>query len=81
MQASIVKPFPTYTLTPAQEDAIAPVQAALAKYVDESFARFVLGEWDIHNQDVVGMYLQGLQDNGKSTLIAFWQDVVDSKTR
>ena len=81
MQASIVKPFPTYTLTPAQEDAIAPVQAALAKYVDESFARFVLGEWDINNPKVVDAYLQGLQDNGSTTLITFWQEVVDSKTR
>ena len=81
LQESIVRPFPTYTLTPEQEDTIAPVQADLAKYVDESFARFVLGEWDIDNPKVVDAYLQGLQDNGSTTLITFWQEVVDSKTR
>lgn len=77
LRAKLVTPFPACVLTPAQQDAIAPVQQALGRYVDESLARFVLGEWDIHAQADVDAYLAGLAANGSETLTTFWQGIVD----
>ena len=38
--------FPDLPLTREQLDSLAPLQATIGKYVDESIGRFVLGEWD-----------------------------------
>lgn len=81
LQNYIVKPFPTYTLTPAQEDEIAPVQNELGRYVDESMARFVLGEWDIHSPEAIAAYQAGLEEHGKATLLAFWQEIADTSAK
>lgn len=81
LQNFIIKPFPTYTLTPAQEDEIAPIQSELGRYVDESMARFVIGEWDIHDSDAVAAYQAGLTEHGKAALLAFWQEIATSATK
>jgi len=38
-------------------------------------ARFVIGEWDIHDSDAVAAYQAGLTEHGKATLLAFWQEI------
>jgi len=82
LQNYIVTPFPTYyTLTPAQEDEIAPLQAALGLYVDESLARFVLGEWDAGDDGAIAAYRDGLQARGLDEFIAFWQGIADGLTQ
>ena len=78
LQGYLVTPFPTeYTLTPAQEDALAPLQSALGLYVDESLARFVTGEWDVTDEAAVAAYRQGLQERGLNEFLAFWQGIAD----
>ncbi len=77
LQAVVVSPFPVYTLTPAQEDEVAPMQAALGRYVDESLAKFVLGEWDADSEQAVADYRNGLAENGLDAFLAFWQGVAD----
>ena len=77
----IVTPFPAYILTPEQEDKIAPLQGSLGRYVDESLARFVIGEWDIHSNEAVAAYKVGLAAHGRDALVAFWQEIADSLTK
>ncbi len=78
LRTYLVTPFPTdYTLTPEQEDTIAPLQAALGRYVDESLAKFVLGEWDAHSDEAIASYREGLTQNGRDALLAFWQGIAD----
>lgn len=78
LQNFIVKPFPTYTLIPAQEDEITPIQSELGRYVDESMAKFIMGEWDIRSSDAVAAYQAGLSEHGKAALLAFWQGIAGS---
>jgi len=77
----LVTPFPDVMLTPAQEDEIAPLQSSLGRYVDESLARFVIGEWDIHSDEAVAAYRAGLLAHGETALVAFWQEIADSLTK
>ncbi|MEA4998472.1 MAG: hypothetical protein VB087_03695 [Candidatus Limiplasma sp.] len=78
LAAFTVVPFPIVSLTPAQEDAIAPLQAALGRYVDESLARFVLGEWDVRDPAAVAAYRQGLAERGLDAFLAQWQSIADA---
>ncbi len=79
LQKYLVTPFPTaYTLTSAQEAEIDPLQDALGRYVDESLARFVLGEWDAQDADTIAAYKAGLKENGMDALLAFWQGIADT---
>ncbi len=79
LQKYLVTPFPTaYTLTPAQEAEIDPLQDALGRYVDESLARFVLGEWDVQDADTIAAYKAGLRENGMDAFLAFWQGIADT---
>lgn len=76
LQGVLVTPFPTeYTLTPAQEDELAPLQSALGLYVDESMARFVIGEWDVTDEAAIETYRQGLRERGLDDFLAFWQGI------
>jgi len=81
LRACIVNPFPVYTLTPEQSAEIAPVQAELGRYVDESLARFVTGEWDAHDAAAIDAYRNGLAQRGLDGFIRFWQDVADAAIR
>ncbi|MCE5343216.1 MAG: extracellular solute-binding protein [Eubacteriales bacterium] len=80
LQTLLVQPFPTsYTLTLAQEDQIAPLQKMLGIYVDESLARFVLGEWDVNDASAQAAYREGLTQNGLDAFLAFWQGIADAQ--
>lgn len=69
-------PFPPYALTEEQEAYILPLQNAIGRFVDESIARWVIGEWET-SDDVFKRFEQELYDRGLSEFMAFWQDVLD----
>lgn len=71
-----VQPFPTYTLTTEETQYVAGLQQELGTYVDETLARFVLGEIDI-NDETVAAFHQGLSERGMDDMVAFWQKVAD----
>ena len=73
-------PFPLVTLTAGQQDAIAPMQMEIGRFVDESLARFVLGETPLTDESWQD-YLMKLEDLGLSSFIAFWQQVLDGQAR
>lgn len=77
----LTEPFPPYTLTPEQEDEIAPLQKELGLYVDGSLARFVLGEWDIRSPEVRAEYARGLAQRGLEPFVAFWQSIALGRMR
>ena len=77
LNACAVQAFPSAVLTAAEQAALDPVQARLGRYVDESLARFVLGEWDIRSAADMAAYRAGLTENGSATLTALWQGVAD----
>jgi len=75
-----VSAFPYYyVLTQAQRDIIDPLQSALGVYVDESIARFVLGELDINSAEDVDAFYGGLTERGLDEFLAFWQEIYDTQ--
>lgn len=81
LHALTVRPFPLCTLYAAQLDALAPLQATLGRYVDESLARFTLGEWNPDDAAAVQAYREGLEANGQEAMVTLWQDIQDSLTK
>lgn len=81
LHALTVRPFPLCTLSAAQLDALAPLQAALGRYVDESLARFTLGEWNPDDPASVQAYREGLDANGQAAMVALWQEILNSLTK
>ena len=80
LQDYIVNPFPYYyVLTPAQHDLIDPIQMALGSYLDESIARFVLGELDINAAEDVDAFYSGLNERGLQEFLSFWQEIYDQQ--
>ena len=76
----LVDPFPYYYVLSAQQrDLIDPLQLALGQYVDQSIAKFILGELDIHSQEDVQAFYDGLAERGVDDFIAFWQGVYDQQ--
>jgi len=72
-----VQPFPmTYTLTEEERAEVLALQAPLASYVDESLARFVIGETEI-NDETVAAFRTRLAELGMNDMIAFWQAIAD----
>ncbi len=71
-----VSPFPVYTLTEEQSAQVVALQNELGLYVDESIARFVMGEWEI-NDETVKAFREGLEQRGVDRMIDFWQNVAD----
>ena len=69
-------PFPPFSLTRAQEEQIAPMQKALGRYVDESIARFVTGEWETSDERFA-LFETELQSLGLEPFLSFWQAVLD----
>ena len=51
-----------------------PLQSDLGRYVDESLARFVLGETDL-NDDTIAEFRQTIREKGMQEMIDFWQRV------
>ena len=80
LNSMVVSPFPYYyTLSSQQREIIDPMQQVLGRYVDESIARFVLGELDIYNQSDIDTFRTGLTENGVEEFMAFWQDIYDQQ--
>lgn len=73
-------PFPLVTLTQEQQDFIAPLQMQIGRYVDESLARFVIGETPLTDESWQN-YLSALEEMGLSSFTAFWQQVLDGQAR
>ncbi len=75
--AAVAKsPFPPFSLSHEEAEAIAPLQAALGRYVDESIARFVLGEWELSDARHEAFEAE-LQALGLPDFLAFWQKIYD----
>ena len=70
------RPFPYYALTAEQEAYIAPLQAQLGRLVDESIARWVMGEVEISDESFE-VFKQSLQSAGLDQFMQFWQGVLD----
>lgn len=73
-----LEPFPAYALSLEQEAAIAPLQSAIGRYVDESIARWVLGEWEITDTQFA-VFVQELNGRGLQEFMTFWQDILDTR--
>lgn len=69
-------PFPPYSLTDSQQEEIDPLQRAIGRYVDESIARFVIGEWPVDDAQFE-LFEATLQELGLPEFMAFWQGVLD----
>ena len=69
-------PFPPFSLTRTQEEQIAPMQKAIGRYVDESIARFVTGEWETSDERFA-LFETELQNLGLEPFLSFWQAVLD----
>ena len=68
-----VEPYPTcYTLTAEESQKVASLQAKLGTYVDETLARFVLGELEI-NEENAAAFREELLRLGAEEMTAFWQ--------
>lgn len=76
LQQWVVEPFPVCSLSLAESESIAPLQAELGRYVDEGFAKLVLGQWKTDGQRRTD-FAQGLNDRGAEQLRALWQSVYD----
>ena len=72
----VVMPFPYYTLTKEQSDAIAPLQKELGYYVDMQIARWVLGEEEISDESFAA-FEEKLNELGLNEFLSFWQDVLN----
>ena len=71
-----VRAFPTYTLTTQETAYVTGLQMELGKYVDETLARWVLGEQEI-NEQTRADFLAGLEERGVQEMIAFWQEIAN----
>ncbi len=75
--AAVAKdPFPPFALSREQEDEIGPLQASLGRFVDESVARFVMGEWQTTDAQFM-VFEAGLAERGVDKFLAFWQQIFD----
>lgn len=72
----VKQPFPVYTLTQSQSAQLLPLQNALGRYVDDGFARFILGETPLDG-DSIAAFRQGLEELGMTQMISFWQSVAN----
>ncbi len=66
------KPFPDFQFTQEQSREVLALQNELGLYVDEAFARFVLGQWEL-TPEGIQEFRQGLKDHGADRMIDFWQ--------
>lgn len=72
----VKEPFPPFSLTAQQEAEIAPLQQAIGRYVDESIARWTIGEWETTDAQFEAFY-QELDTLGAERFTAFWQQILD----
>lgn len=76
--AVATNPFPTFALTQAQMDEIAPLQAAIGRYVDESIGRWTIGEWALTEEQFAAFEAE-LDHLGIKQFMAFWQGMLDQR--
>lgn len=76
LDAFVKKPFPTYTLTPEESETVAQWQDELGAYVDETLARFVLGQLEV-DDETIAAFREGLRERGMEEMIAFWQTIAE----
>ena len=69
-------PFPYFTLTAEQAAYIAPLQSRIGRLVDESIARWVLGEAPVSDESFADFEAQ-LKDAGLDDFMAFWQGILE----
>ena len=73
-------PFPLVTLTTEQQQTIVPLQMEIGRFVDESLARFVIGEIPLTDESWQD-YLSQLDALGLTTFVDFWRQVLDGQAR
>lgn len=71
-----VNPFPPFSLSGTEEAEIAALQMTIGRYVDESVARFVLGEWETSEEQFLA-FREELDRLGLAEFLAFWQRIND----
>lgn len=69
-------PFPVFSLTLEQEQRLVPLQSSIGRYVDESIARSVLGEWELSDMQFT-QFGHELERLGLGAFTAFWQEMLD----
>ena len=72
------RPFPYFSLTAEQEQAIAPLQAKIGRTVDEYITRWVAGEYELTDARFAA-FESDLRDAGLEEFMAFWQAVLDGR--
>lgn len=76
--AEIAKdPFPPFSLSYDQEEKLAPLQKAIGRFVDESIARWVLGESPIDDVSFNEFELE-LERLGLKEFMLIWQTLLDN---
>lgn len=73
---SNVSAFPPFSLTWEEEAAVAPMQAAIGRFVDESLVRFVTGEWEMSDERFAA-FSKTLESLGLPEFLDFWQNIYD----
>ncbi|HRX09679.1 MAG TPA: extracellular solute-binding protein [Candidatus Limiplasma sp.] len=80
LQQYVVSPFPYYyVLTKEQYETLDSLQFALGTYVDESIAKFVLGELDIDSDEDLSAFSSGLTQRGLQEFLSFWQEIYNQQ--
>lgn len=72
------KPFPTYTLTARQSEEMLALQNELGLYVDESLAKFIIGQTEL-DDEAKAAFRQGLEERGAARMVELWQGIADAK--
>lgn len=73
-------PFPLVTLTFDQQQIISPMQMEIGRFVDESLARFVIGETPLTDESWQN-YLSQLDGMGLTSFISFWQQALNGQAQ
>lgn len=80
LQKVLVSPFPYYyVLSSDQRNQIDPLQLVLGRYVDESIAKFTLGELDPNSGDDINAFYAGLSERGVQDFVTAWQEIYDQQ--
>lgn len=73
-------PFPLVSLTAVQQQTVSPMQMQIGRFVDESLARFVIGETPLTDESWQN-YLSKLDGMGLESFVSFWQQALDGQAR
>ena len=77
MSDYVVSAFPPIKLSFEQEEELIPMQDEIGRYVDESIARWVIGEWEV-DDDSFKEFESGLKDRQLESFMEFWQQLLDN---